>query len=362
MRVLHVISRMNQGGTATYLENLISGLNQQGIDNLLAFGRVTEDEMESQVVRKFEAIRLNHLSREISVVKDYKSRVELSEVIEKFRPQIVHSHAFKAGLIARTTKRFKSKRVHTFHGHHLYDPEFGALARFTMNNIEKFLQKYTDATISVGAKVGQELQNVGAIRGSFVSIPPGINRPHDTPRDMAMKLLGLENSSNPIVGWLGRFVDVKRPEFLLDLAKLNPKITFLAAGDGPLLSQLRSSQLPNLILPGWQDSSLILSASDMFISTSRSEGMPLALIEAQRFGIPTIAPDVGSISEIIEDKETGFLARADLSDLSPLIQSLAFNSLERKRMSINAVKKADEKFSIQSMVEKHSEVYESLLC
>ena len=90
--------------------------------------------------------------------------------------------------------------------------------------------------------------------------------------------------------------------------------------------------------------------------------MPLALIEAQRFGIPTIAPDVGSISEIIEDKETGFLARSDLSDFSPLIQSLAFNSLERERMSINAVKKADEKFSIQSMVEKHSEVYESLLC
>jgi glycosyltransferase involved in cell wall biosynthesis len=361
MRVLHVISRMNQGGTATYLGNLISGLNKAGVENLLVHGEVTDDEVESEVARGMSRIQFSHLSRKLSIVGDLKSVTELNKVVTNFKPNVLHSHAFKGGLISRMARGVGFKRVHTFHGHHLYDPEFGSIERFAMNRIESMLSRRTDGIVTVGRKVGLELQDAGAIRGSFDSIPPGVNRPYLLDKDECRAALGIPKFATHVVGWMGRFVEVKRPEILVGLAKRHPNLAFVAAGSGPLLEKINSLKLPNLILPGWQDSNLILSACDIFISTSQSEGMPLALIEAQRCGIPTIAPDVGSVAEIIKHKQTGYITRMDLSDMEDYLNFLTSDENERIRLSKNASENSEKCFSIESMVNSHLSLYAKLL-
>lgn len=361
MRVLHVISRMNQGGTATYLENLLEGLTNAGVETLLVFGHVTKNEVEAEFKTSLSRVKIPQLSRQLSLIGDLKSARELRKVIENFSPNVIHSHAFKGGLISRAFNRNGTMRVHTFHGHHLYDPEFGIIERAVMNRVESFLAKSTDVTITVGVRVGLELQKAEAIRGAFTSIPPGVNKPLLIESRKAREILGVPENSNCVVGWMGRFVDVKRPEFLTKLAELNPNITFVAAGNGPLFDRMHSSKPPNLILPGWINSGLVLSASDIFVSTSISEGMPLALIEAQRCGIATISPDVGSVSEIVKHEETGFITSTDLSDMNRYINRLVFNTEERLRLSGNALVNAERNFSVESMVERHLSVYDRAL-
>ena len=93
------------------------------------------------------------MNRSISPTGDVRSILDLKKFIKEFSPQIVHSHAFKAGLISRLQIGDKSKRVHTFHGHHLYDPEFSEFEVRTMNFLERALSKRTEGLVFVGKRV-----------------------------------------------------------------------------------------------------------------------------------------------------------------------------------------------------------------
>ena len=128
MRVLHVIARMNVGGTATYIANLIQGLEKLGVSNLLLMGNVPKGEVEDSVISTLEYQRIESLSRELSFSQDRKARKEIERAIESFKPDLIHTHTFKAGFLVRLRRRDISV-IHSFHGHHLYDPEFGFIKR-----------------------------------------------------------------------------------------------------------------------------------------------------------------------------------------------------------------------------------------
>ena len=162
MKILHVIARMNVGGTATYLYNLISGLEEAETETLLAVGHVPQNEQEDNRLEELNYCRIENLSRAISPLKDFRARSEISIIIEKFSPDLIHTHTFKAGLLSRV-KNFGVPIVHTFHGHHLYDPEFGWVSRKVMNFIEKVLAKRSRKLLTIGAKVGRELLEAGIV-------------------------------------------------------------------------------------------------------------------------------------------------------------------------------------------------------
>ena len=364
LRVLHVISRMNAGGTATYLNELIPSLNKIGIESHLVFGDTAPGELEDLKLSSELATKFKSLGRSISPISDFKSIRMIKKLTRTFMPHIIHSHAFKGGLISRAWSDQKIKRIHTFHGHHLYDPEFSRLAVATLNLTEKILSKYTDGYIFVGAKVQSELNfvGIGQIKPS-ISIAPGTNIPKLIPRQQALDAINLralrENSLKVL--WMGRFVEVKQPEAVLRLAGELPNIDFILAGDGPLKGQLMQSAPINVHFVGWRDRDLLLSLADILMSTSKSEGMPLSLIEAQLSGIPVVAPNVGSISEIVVDRETGFLINANLSDLFEKITSLVENPSLLHSFSRSAEKQALSKFSVEKLVTAHANFYERVL-
>lgn len=360
MKVLHVISRMNAGGTATYLSNLILGLEKLGYENLLVHGNPHDGEIESSYVADLPSFRIPELRRQLSIPNDIEARKKFTKILYEYSPHFVHSHAFKAGLIARSVSQNRLKFIHTFHGHHLYDPEFGKLARYTMKISERVLEPRTHAYVTVGQRVGNELQSARYFKKDFVSIPPGIDIVPHLSREEARKKLGIATNAK-VVGWMGRFIEVKRPKVLLELARSFPDAFFVMGGDGPLFEQMKSSAPSNLLMLGWVDSDLILSASDLFLSTSRSEGMPLALIEAQRYGLPVIAPDVGSISEIILNGRTGFCIGENLQELRTSIFDLLNNEDLRKEFSKCAANNAREEFSSEKMASRHHELYSRFL-
>ena len=113
MKVLHVIARMNVGGTARYVGELVSSASDNGYEALLATGHVQGAEVEDAVVTSLPVVRVRHLGRAIAPLNDLRAFLELRRIISDVKPDVVHSHTFKAGLLARLVAG-DFKRVHSY--------------------------------------------------------------------------------------------------------------------------------------------------------------------------------------------------------------------------------------------------------
>ena len=101
MKVLHVIARMNVGGTARYVDELIRSAPAHGYFAELATGHVQGGEVEDDCMLSLPAHRIAHLGRAIAPIADFGAYFELRKLVKLIKPDVIHSHTFKAGLIAR---------------------------------------------------------------------------------------------------------------------------------------------------------------------------------------------------------------------------------------------------------------------
>ena len=350
--VLHVIARMNIGGTAHYVSQLVKEIPNSS----LATGNVQGLEVEDSSVAELRVFRLNHMGRKISVINDIRAWLELRQVIRNLQPQIVHTHTFKAGLIGRLVGG-SHKRVHTFHGHLLNDESFSKLQKRLINFVERLLARRTDLLITVGIKVGIELraQKIGLDK-TWISIPPGINALIHIDKEKARGVLGIHRNE-VYVGWMARMAEVKNPFMLLAIAKKMPHVNFVMAGGGELLDAVKAAAPKNVLVIGWADASIFWSAVDFALSTSDNEGMPIALIEAQLARLPVVATDAGSTGEVIENGVTGIIIEKNLESAIQAIEVLLLNAPLRVSMGEKAHARSKKLFSIQNMVEVHMNNY-----
>ena len=356
IKVLHVIARMNVGGAAKYVGDLVENVP----NSELATGFVQGSELEDSITDELILHRIPHLGRKISVVNDIRAWRELRLVIQELQPDVVHTHTFKAGFVGRLVGG-NHKRVHTFHGHLFDDLSFSQVEKMVITIVERYLAKKTDILISVGDRVGQDLRaaGIGANR-EWVSISPGVTRLPIVDKIRARDALKLDRDAF-LVGWMGRMTSVKNPFLALEVAKRMPEVQFVFAGGGDLLQRVRENAPKNVEVIGWVDASKFWSAVDCAISTSDNEGMPIALIEAQLAGIPVIATNVGSISEIIEDGITGFVTQKGVDGLSIGLLAMISNSNLLRSMSVAAPKFAESKFGLLKMLEAHLSIYAKLV-
>jgi glycosyltransferase involved in cell wall biosynthesis len=351
---------MNVGGTATYLANLIDGLEKNGVENLLVMGDVATGESEDSVVSTLNYQRVEQLSRELNFSKDRRAKTEIEDAIAKFRPHLIHTHTFKAGFLVRLTKR-DIPVIHSFHGHHLYDPEFGFIKRNVLNLIERRLAPRTRAFITIGKRVRDELLAVGiGSPDQYVPIAPGITPLEKVDSREIRKKFGFGDQEKLVI-WLGRFTQVKRPDRVIEMALLMPHIRFVMAGGGEMLEKTKVKAPTNVSFVGFQDKSEMWSIADIGLCTSDSEGMPLSLIEAQMAGVPVVSTDVGSVSEIIDDGVTGRLCEKDHEDLVKKLQAVLDTMEHGYEMSKAARMRAEREFTREVMTEAHMNLYRKVL-
>jgi len=360
MRVLHVIARMNVGGTATYLANLINGLEKLGVDNLLVTGNVPKGEAEDSVISTLKYHRIESLSRELHFRSDRRARREIERVIESYEPDLIHTHTFKAGFLVRLKKR-EIPVIHSFHGHHLYDPEFGFIVRNVLNILERLLAPRTDKFVTIGKKIGDELLAVGIGKAErYLSIAPGIV-PLEPVDEVGVRGRFGFSQDEILVLWLGRFTKVKRPDRVIKVSRLLPKVKFVMAGGGELLDSVKVNAPSNVTFVGFQDKSEMWSIADIALCTSDSEGMTLSLIEAQMAGVPVVSTDVGSVSEILEDGITGYLASKEIADLAAKIEMVMRDLESGAKMGKAAKVRAERMFSSSVMADAHLDLYRKVL-
>jgi len=361
MRVLHVIARLNVGGTARYITQLANELPKHGIETFVATGFVQGAEVEDESAQSIDLIRIKSMGRSIRPIKDHFARMQLDKIIAQVKPDIIHTHTFKAGYVVRMKKQ-PVPVIHTFHGHLLDDPEFSGFKSKVIIKLERMLAKKATKLVTVGRRVGEELlqQRIGT-KDQYVNIPPGVVALNITPRDEAIKNLGVTDNAQSIIGWIARVTGVKNPMLALEVADAMPDAHFVMAGGGDLLEQVKAAAPSNVTVVGWAEAADLFGASDIILSTSENEGMPVALIEAQLAGKPVVATDVGSVSEVVLNHETGIVTNKNAGSITLALETLLLDKQKRTEMGTLATSRANALFSVDRMINAHIAFYKSIV-
>ena len=372
VRVMRVIARMNVGGPAMQVAGLTKLLPRDEFEQRVYAGAVADHEGDFVRLHGLDLnIRpLAAAGRSFSSLAEMKLINQLAREMREFRPHIVHSHTAKAGVIARVAaglSRTNPKLVHTFHGH-LLTGYFSSVMLAGLVQTERFLAKRTDVLITVGSKVRDDLvrAGIGSI-AQYEVIPPGVSPVEVAERAGARGLLAL-SESDFVVLFLGRLTNIKRVDRLLDAVALAmtdvPKIRVLVAGDGELRGQLevtaKERNLPAHFL-GWRsDLEVLFAAADCLAITSDNEGTPVSLIQASLAGVPTVATNVGSVNEIIEDDVSGLVTDVTSEATADALIRLATEPSTRTRLGLRAKDEAFSKYSYQRLIDDHVALYRRL--
>jgi glycosyltransferase involved in cell wall biosynthesis len=363
---------MNTGGVAVLIGNLMTGLDPNKFDLTLITGSCdsTEEDYLEKIATSIPFVKVESLQRAISPRQDFVTFIKLWKILRSIKPNIVHTHTSKAGLIGRTVSRFaapRAKRVHTFHGH-LLDGYFSPIKTKLITSLEGLLARNTHVLIAMGNQVKNDLLKVGVGNDSkFRVFFPGLKAANLRSKEDSKKSLGLDS---PLVTCLfvGRLTQIKRPDRLLDAIAIlkNKGLQFelIIAGEGELSdyvsTRVSKEELPVKTL-GWvKDTSQAFSASDIMVLCSDNEAVSLVLIEGSQYGLPLVSTNVGSVSDVVIDHSTGYLTESTAQALADAIEKLVRDPQLRQMMGAAGKAHADRYFSLDRMIKDQSDLYRSL--
>jgi len=387
IKIAHIITRFDKGGSAENTFLTVVGLDVEKYDVTLIKGLSLESEMEGREARAVEhnlaevekcgikTITIPDLVRKVCPLHDVKAFLSLIKMFLKEKPHIVHTHTSKAGILGRWAAFLARVPViiHTPHGH-VFWGYFGKWKTRLFILTEKLTALITDKIIMLTEREKRdhlalrvappekfEVIHSGVDLGKFfnVSVDNTVMRTN----------LGIPEDSF-VVGTAGRLTPVKGHRYLIEAARrivdIGPDTNFVFLGDGELLEELKNLATrlgveKNVTFLGWRpDVAEVMSIFDVFVLPSLNEGMGRVLVEAMALGKPVIASDVGGISDLVIHGRNGLLVPvADFDALADEIESLMTNSEKREKMGYEG-KKMAVSYSADSMVRKIDRLYREL--
>ena len=357
MKILHIITRLNKGGTSTWL-NTLTKAKLTGFEQYLCFGKIDSNELEDTFYKTRKFKKLNYMQRPINPFYDFLAFFEIRKIIKQINPQIINTHTFKAGLIGRLAARSVSKKIrviHTFHGHLIYGYYATFLSKIIIT-IEKLLSHFTDEFIVNGTQVKKDLIKKGVgKKKKFTVINPGVEIPKKSFNKTILRKKFKISPKLKVIGWLGRLSEIKNPLVVKEIAGELPEQLFLIGGEGLLKKDIELDAPENVHLLGWVKPEDFWPMCDIALLTSKNEATPYALVEAASFGLPIVASNVGSVSDIVKSKN-GFLVEEKdsyVKSLRKMVRNKKLSSL----MGIESKKIWKTQFSVKQFQNKHKEVY-----
>ncbi len=381
-KVLRIINRFNLGGI-TYNVSYLSRYMAPEYETMLIGGKKLITEESSEFIAEglgLKPVIIESMSREINWLEDLRSYDQIRRIIREFKPDIVHTHAAKAGALGRKAALAEKVPVlvHTFHGH-VFHSYFNSLKTALIKNIERRLAKKTNAIIALSEKQKQELVEIHKIcpAEKVRVIPLGfdLNRFRSDQEEHRKAFRDKLNISEDtiVVTTAGRLVPVKNHElFLRGIAKLKSdagmKILGLIAGDGERMNALKEyaahlglSEKDILFLSWVKETEKLYAGSDIIAMTSFNEGTPVSLIEAQASGKPVIASATGGVENVVSI-QTGILfdVQDETAFYSGLLK-LAKEPVVRRTMGAAGWENVGKRFHYSRLVEDMKELYSRLL-
>ncbi len=289
-------------------------------------------------------------------------------------PGAIHTHQIAALFYAGPAARLLGSRsiVHTEHGDHLARC-VGPSARARARLLRAIAGRQAARFVCVSGAIAESVMQLGAVPRRRVSVVPnGIDTsagpgPGAAGRAEALGTLGL-GPSGPVIGTLGRLAEVKRQDVLIRgfarILPAHPGARLVLIGEGPerpaLLELARSLGLGDRVhLAGYRaDPERLLATLDAFALTSRSEGMPLAILEAWSAGVPVVASRVGGIPALVRDGVDGLLFEpGDVDGLASRLLGLLGDPALARRIGRAGRSRATSEFDSSIMASAYDRLY-----
>lgn len=392
-RILRIANRFNLGGPTFNVAYLTKYL-PDNYETLLIGGDREENEASSSHILAdlgIEPVIIPEMKREISLGVDMAAYRAIEKIIDDFKPDIVHTHASKPGAIGRLAAHNRKVPVivHTFHGHYFHS-YFNKLKTNMFKQIERSLAKRTSKIIAISEIQKHELsiEHKIAPPEKFEVVPLGFDLDRfRTDTESKRKEFRAEfnvTDDEIAVGIIGRLVDVKDHKYFLRLCKhvldkTTKNVRFFIIGDGEMRTELEEfcneiniefnahpNYLPahaKLTFCSWRtDIDRINAGLDIVVLTSKNEGTPVSLIEAQASGTPVVSTNVGGVENVVEHNVTGLLAeQSDELKMAENLMSLIESDRQRLEMSGKGWSHVGEKFHYSQLTSKMDSLYQQLL-
>jgi len=381
-RVLRIINRLNLDGLTFNAAYLTRYLPPAFKTRLLA-GAIDPDATSSRLILDRLEVRaeiIPEMQRAIRPARDAKALRHIRQVIREFRPDIVHTHAAKAGALGRWAAYLEKVPVivHTFHAH-VFSGYFGKAKTAVFIQIERFLARKSTKIIAISPALQKELCVTYRIApcDKFEIIPLGF--------DLSPFCNGLEEKRENFrnrhdlrpeelaIGIIGRMVPVKNHALFLRafhrlLHSGLPARAFVF-GDGYLrqeLEQLAASlnlRDGRVVFTGWtRETDHIMAGLDIVALSSDNEGTPVTLIEAMAAGKPVVSTRVGGVADIVREGENALLsAPGDPEALANNLIRVARDYPEFQKAAREWAPAVREKFHYQRLANDMAALYHQLL-
>lgn len=375
MKTVQIITRLIVGGAQRIaIETAVASM-ERGHASEIWCGPQTGPEgslAEEARARGIEIVIIPGLVKEVSPLKDGLALRQIAARLRRDRPDVVHTHSSKAGIVGRRAARSAgiARVLHTVHGWG-FSERTPLPARIAFVHAERMAAGWADRLIAVSDAVREEgLRNGIGRPESYEVIRPGISvEAFADPvalraRGMALRdALGIPRDAI-VAGTVTRLSPQKNPLMMLEAARKLPAITWLIAGDGPMRPEMeRVIQRHGLsgrvhAIGRRTDVPEVLAALDLFVLTSLWEGLPLAILEAKAAGLPIVAALTGGVAEALPPvpagwgyvaAETGAFIRA-LEDWSSRIDAA-------REAAMGARARACEEHSMSRMLDRILALY-----
>lgn len=391
-KVLRIINRFNIGGP-TYNAAYLTKYLPDEYETLLIGGDKEESEDSSQHILDNLGLKptiIPEMQRAIKFGNDYAAYKKIKEIITEFKPDIVHTHASKAGTLGRMAA-FSAKVpvvVHTFHGH-VFHSYFNKAKTTIFKRIERKLAEKSSAIVAISDIQKQELGEIHKIAplDKISVIPLGFDLARfqdnlDLKRIQFRKEYEIEDDEIAI-GIIGRLVPIKNHELFLRalksvLDRTNKKVRAFIVGDGEsrdeiialanelgidfCQSNIKFRKAP-LTLTSWIKNIDVVNAGvDIIALSSLNEGTPVSLIEAQAANNPIVSTNVGGIENVVLQNKTGLLSdTTDIDSYADNLLRLIQDESLRNEMQVEGWNHVKHKFSHTRLVNDMHNLYSKLL-
>lgn len=390
-KVLRIINRFNLGGP-TYNVAYLSKYMSDDFETLLVGGAKDDTEESSDFIINnlgLKPIIVEEMLREIDLKNDYAAYKKIKKIIREFKPDIVHTHASKAGTLGRLAASSCDVPIiiHTFHGH-VFHSYFGKLKTLFYKTIERYLAKKSTVIIAISEIQKKELVEIHKIcKAEKVKvIPLGFDlskfQENILEKRKSFRTKYNLDEDEIAISIIGRLVPIKNHTLFLEAIKIvsektSKKIRAFIIGDGEerqnieskatelgisFIDGTKTNKKSLLTFTSWiKEIDIALAGSDIIVLTSLNEGTPVSLIEAQAANKPIVSTNVGGIENIVLPDKTAFLCENNnLKEFSEALLKLIEDNQLRITMSEKGWNHVKEKFHYTRLVKDLENLYNQL--
>ena len=379
VRVLQAITRMIVGGAQLHALYLCQRLDPGRFQAQLLTGPELgpEGDLLSTARTTVPTHVVPSLGREMHPLRDLEAYRAIKRFLEAERFHIVHTNTSKAGILVRRAARACGVPivVHTVHGWQWTEARTGLMNRFIIAS-ERWAARFTDRLIVVTEKDREKglREKVGRSE-QYVLIESSIVLDRFSPdaeKGLTFRRAHGIPETAPVAGTVGRFAYQKAPEVMLAAARRilaeNDQAHFVYVGDGPLREEVLSGMgefrnHPRLHLTGILDDVVpSLAAMDVFLLSSRYEGLPRVVVEAMAMARPVVSTPADGVLEVVIPDRTGILVPPeDGGELARGALSLLGDPERARRWGDEGRTLVIRRFDLDAMVRRTEQLYEDLI-